>query len=788
MSNEQIFERIKEIYNQRIMTKQELTEDEMSFLDEHFDKMREEGLIDDVSFSNFLIGSLSNPSFNFDSSETLEIFRSLKELDVWNQTVNYGNGDFTRYEVLLHSALTDRTLNLNSNDMFELINELKHPRFVEACLHNPELTEGYKLGLLHSFEQQKYASRNEYFQMLNGLAQSDDLGGFNRYVLLSKIKDAYQYRAEEVKEGQDPSYDALLYLTAHNMKDLDEYHKKDLIYSLRDINYVRSIVENEYKEFNLSNPERVALISRSGNREYIEQILKGDIHIDIGDDGLRRLVIQSAPTHRNGDEDYYLQYANSEDYKFSMYDRVKFAILSGNKDATKQFLESNELTPLQQVELLQAIGDRVYGEQFIERQPETLRMYVQDQYIRELGSETEKQDWNGKITTIPDISKLSLEELEKLPEHAMIRVLQSGEEPSYRDLYTKEKYAEILKNIEQKFGDIKPAIQGDKESEMRTFLEVYNRMGRIPYDDYAVSDEGKKEQLLQITTRNLQGGLQPLEGRCVCGGYAEILRNVLAQKGIEAKEIIGHDSEDGGSHAWNQVKIGGQWFNTDLTWNRDEIEEMDRRGERIGPEVLKTDEEFVDHQRYKQNRTISEEKCNIGVRKLMPNYQHQRTVPIEGISEDIPNNEIPTENATIELNDDAHNNEQTATIVEPKMSIHNVERHEIPVFEETTVGQEPIIEESIVQDPIMQSVQERESTIPTEQNNIISNNQPAQIVQQDIGIQVQNMLQANQITTAEFVNQARQIEQMQQIQQVQQMQNLNQMPPVPPAQGMEIGM
>lgn len=70
--------------------------------------------------------------------------------------------------------------------------------------------------------------------------------------------------------------------------------------------------------------------------------------------------------------------------------------------------------------------------------------------------------------------------------------------------------------------------------------------------------------------RNMIGGL--LNGTCVCAGYAEILRNVLACCGIECR-YVGADNkeknEDG--HAWNQVKLDGKWYNMDLTWDADRI-------------------------------------------------------------------------------------------------------------------------------------------------------------------------------------------------------------------------
>lgn len=74
------------------------------------------------------------------------------------------------------------------------------------------------------------------------------------------------------------------------------------------------------------------------------------------------------------------------------------------------------------------------------------------------------------------------------------------------------------------------------------------------------------------------GGL--LENKCVCAGYADILRNVLACTGIYAEYVGGMpdfengvpmDLKDPGGHAWNLVKLDGKKYWTDLTWDANHI-------------------------------------------------------------------------------------------------------------------------------------------------------------------------------------------------------------------------
>lgn len=57
----------------------------------------------------------------------------------------------------------------------------------------------------------------------------------------------------------------------------------------------------------------------------------------------------------------------------------------------------------------------------------------------------------------------------------------------------------------------------------------------------------------------------------VCSGYAEAFKRFMDYMGIDSKYVegTGYNSlyPNGGSHAWNQVKIDGKWYNMDVTWD-----------------------------------------------------------------------------------------------------------------------------------------------------------------------------------------------------------------------------
>lgn len=139
--------------------------------------------------------------------------------------------------------------------------------------------------------------------------------------------------------------------------------------------------------------------------------------------------------------------------------------------------------------------------------------------------------------------------------------------------YSREEYLQIRTQVDKILQEI-PQSQNKKQR----FMDIYKYLAEhIEYDYYAISEEGKKDKNLEITCRNLYGGL--IYGKCVCAGYADILRNLCACAEIEAKFIGAGPTTDAGyhfklednSHAWNCVKLDNEWSYADLTWDRDSI-------------------------------------------------------------------------------------------------------------------------------------------------------------------------------------------------------------------------
>lgn len=57
-----------------------------------------------------------------------------------------------------------------------------------------------------------------------------------------------------------------------------------------------------------------------------------------------------------------------------------------------------------------------------------------------------------------------------------------------------------------------------------------------------------------------------IEGKGVCLGYAETFRLLMSMAGIECITVTGAAHMNRENHAWNMVKLNGQWYCADPTW------------------------------------------------------------------------------------------------------------------------------------------------------------------------------------------------------------------------------
>lgn len=92
------------------------------------------------------------------------------------------------------------------------------------------------------------------------------------------------------------------------------------------------------------------------------------------------------------------------------------------------------------------------------------------------------------------------------------------------------------------------------ELEIKKFLQIYAIIGKnLTYNRSSNFKEAINKKLAS------------------CQGYSELLKLALNNVGIESEIIDGTYKEEGepnfDGHVWNQVKIDGQWYNCDITWD-----------------------------------------------------------------------------------------------------------------------------------------------------------------------------------------------------------------------------
>lgn len=76
------------------------------------------------------------------------------------------------------------------------------------------------------------------------------------------------------------------------------------------------------------------------------------------------------------------------------------------------------------------------------------------------------------------------------------------------------------------------------------------------YDDYLADT-------IPASSYTAEGALDT--GYVVCAGYAKLFKLLCNNAGIECDYVVGWGGIE--LHAWNQVKVDGEWYNVDVTWD-----------------------------------------------------------------------------------------------------------------------------------------------------------------------------------------------------------------------------
>lgn len=130
-------------------------------------------------------------------------------------------------------------------------------------------------------------------------------------------------------------------------------------------------------------------------------------------------------------------------------------------------------------------------------------------------------------------------------------------------LYDIKTFKKIVNKTERFLEGI-PLVKDDKSNEFYVFEKICERIADLVLADYsAIEYDTEYATKKYYSSRNLIGAL--LEGKCLCGGFAELLRNLCACRGLECIYVRSDN------HAFVQIKLNEKWYYFDLTYWREEI-------------------------------------------------------------------------------------------------------------------------------------------------------------------------------------------------------------------------
>ena len=168
-----------------------------------------------------------------------------------------------------------------------------------------------------------------------------------------------------------------------------------------------------------------------------------------------------------------------------------------------------------------------------------------------------------------DVIKKVLDDNPQLLDNEMNYTLKIQKIPYITKMTFKFSYSESKETLQNKEKAVQNKVKDIISKVIKPDMKDYEK--EVALHDYIVNNS-KYDQRIDsgnIPKESYSSYGILINGVGVCQGYAVAMDRLLKASGIETKLALGdaYDGKNWISHAWNIVKIGGQYYHLDTTWD-----------------------------------------------------------------------------------------------------------------------------------------------------------------------------------------------------------------------------
>lgn len=270
----------------------------------------------------------------------------------------------------------------------------------------------------------------------------------------------------------------------------------------------------------------------------------------------------------------------SKKKRFATLFTAAFVLLSGFTFPTQTKAAETDYTPSNAASSLverESSATEVSEQKMLELETDSLHFLAtansKKSFYQEVQKSLLKHDtafqvkYNGRYSDVADLDKL-LSEITKIDnkktsddaDYLCGSILYISTSANYTN--SQAIFAFSVKYVETS-NQLKKVNSKVKDSLKKLKISQYSDAGKVKViHDYLVNLITYDETLVDHSS---YGGLVDSKHTTVCQGYALLMYKMLTEAGVPCHYVAG--TADGGPHAWNLVKLDGNWYALDATWD-----------------------------------------------------------------------------------------------------------------------------------------------------------------------------------------------------------------------------